>query len=105
MEGGMEGGKEKCERGRDERCEWEEIEKEETGQEEIIAKEHGDEGGKWQENGGSDEGSGRDREEMGKEIQKKKGRKEEGETNTLNNDVIISYSLPDCTSEVLHESL
>ena len=42
---------------------------------------------------------------MGKEIQKKKGRKEEGETNTLNNDVIISYSLPDCTSEVLHESL
>lgn len=59
----------------------------------------------YEKNRGSDEGSGRDREEMGKEIQKKKGRKEEWETNTLNNDVIISYSLPDCTSEVLHESL
>ena len=39
----MEGGKGKCERGRDERCEWEEIKKEETGQEEIIVKEQGDE--------------------------------------------------------------
>ena len=35
----------------------------------------------YEKNRGSDEGSGRDREEMGKEIQKKKGRKEEGETN------------------------
>ena len=70
--------------------------KEENGK--RLGKERRKGGGKWKVR--------RIERKWEKRYERRRVGKRKREANTLNNDMIImSYSLPDCTSEVLHKSL